>query len=111
MDIAKAGPRSLAAAVTQGDNMNLDMNPLNENGARTKQSEGRVARTIESQTSRIPSDLFLWGSLASIGTSLVFMAVGKKQVATFVGQWVPTLLLLGVYNKILKVAGHDRASS
>jgi hypothetical protein len=25
-----------------------------------------------------------------------------------VGEWVPTILLLGVYNKIVKVAGSDR---
>ena len=30
------------------------------------------------------------------------------QVSLFLGQWAPTLLLLGVYNKIVKVAGSDR---
>jgi hypothetical protein len=29
-------------------------------------------------------------------------------LAGFVGMWVPSVLLLGVYNKIVKVAGHDR---
>ena len=95
--------------------MELENSTLNDNGTgsrqQPRQTEGRIARTIEKQTSKIPSDVFLWGSLASIAASLVFVSVGKKQVATFVGQWVPTLLLLGVYNKIVKVAGHDRASS
>ena len=29
-------------------------------------------------------------------------------VSNFVGQWAPTFLLLGIYNKIVKVAGSDR---
>jgi hypothetical protein len=73
--------------------------------------EGPVAETIEKRTARLPSDLFLWAGLASIGTSLIFMLSGKKQVANFIGQWVPTVLLFGVYNKIVKVAGHDRANT
>lgn len=73
--------------------------------------EGPIAETIEKRTARLPSDLFLWAGVASIGTSLIFMLSGKKQVANFIGQWVPTVLLFGVYNKIVKVAGHDRANA
>ena len=76
-----------------------------------KQKEGPIARSIEKQTSRIPSDVFLWGALASMGVSLVLGLTGRGKAATFVGQWVPTVLLLGVYNKIVKVAGHDRQES
>jgi hypothetical protein len=74
-----------------------------------KQKEGPVAKSIEKETSRIPSDVFLWTGTAAIGTSLLLMIAGKKQAANFVGQWVPTVLLLGVYNKIVKVAGHDQS--
>jgi hypothetical protein len=74
------------------------------------QQEGRVARSIERRTSRLPSDLFLWGSVGAILASLGLALAGKKQEGNFVGQWVPTLLLFGVYNKIVKVAGHDRSS-
>ena len=75
-----------------------------------RQQEGPVARAIESETSRIPSDFFLWTSLAAIVASAGLMIAGRKQVANFVGQWVPTFLLLGLYNKIVKVAGHDARS-
>ena len=34
--------------------------------------------------------------------------MASQSLAGFVGQWVPSLLLLGVYNKIVKVAGSDR---
>lgn len=33
-------------------------------------SEGIVARTIEEQTAKIPSDVFLYGALGSIALSL-----------------------------------------
>ena len=72
-----------------------------------KQKEGPVARAIEEKTSRIPSDLFLWAALGSIGVSLALGIARRGKAANFVGQWVPTFLLLGVYNKIVKVAGHD----
>jgi hypothetical protein len=75
------------------------------------QKEGRVARAIEQQTSRIPSDLFLWGALGAMGVSLALAIAHRGKAATFVGQWVPTALLLGVYNKIVKVAGHDARES
>jgi hypothetical protein len=32
----------------------------------------------------------------------------RGQLALFVGHWVPTLLLFGIYNKIVKVAESDR---
>lgn len=71
------------------------------------QQEGPVARSIESRTSRIPSDLFLWSGVGAIVASAALMLAGRKQAANFVAQWVPTFLLFGVYNKIVKVAGHD----
>lgn len=76
-------------------------------GMQRNQEEGPVARGIEKQTSRIPSDVFLWTGLAAMATSLGFMVAGRKQTSVFVGMWVPTILLFGVYNKIVKIAGSD----
>ncbi|MGE3539334.1 MAG: hypothetical protein AB7N91_18120 [Candidatus Tectimicrobiota bacterium] len=70
-------------------------------------TEGSVARAIESQTAKLPSDTFLWGSLGAIGLSLVLQSLGKKEESLFVGQWAPTLLILGLYNKIVKELGSD----
>ena len=78
------------------------------------QQEGPVARAIESKTSRLPSDVWLWGSLASMAVSLGPQLSGNrktKHVSNFIGQWAPTLLILGLYNKLVKVAGHDRGSA
>src|SRR5262245_5016301 len=68
---------------------------------------GTVARTIEQQTAKVPSDLFLWAAGASIVGSLVCKMSGKDHDALFIGQWAPTFLILGLYNKLVKVAGSD----
>jgi hypothetical protein len=71
-------------------------------------TEGTVARTMEQHTAKIPSDVFLWAAVGSIGTSALLQVMGKKKASLFVGQWASPFLLLGVYNKIVKVAGSDR---
>ncbi|MCW3080736.1 MULTISPECIES: hypothetical protein [Segetibacter] len=70
-------------------------------------SEGPVATAIEEQTAKLPSDLFLWLAMGSIAISLGFKIAGKNDKALFVGQWPPTFLLLGLYNKLVKLEGHD----
>ena len=70
--------------------------------------EGTVAKTIEEQTAKLPSDLFLWAALASMGVSLTLKLMQKKHLALFIGQWAAPFLLLGVYNKIVKTEGHDK---
>lgn len=72
-----------------------------------ERKEGPVARAIESQTAKLPSDLFLWAAFGSIGISLVLKLMKKNDEALFVGQWPPTFLLLGVYNKLVKQLGHE----
>jgi len=70
-------------------------------------SEGPVARAIEEQTAKLPSDTFLWLAGGSIATSLTLKIMGRHHDALFVGQWAPTFLILGLYNKLVKVAGSD----
>jgi hypothetical protein len=71
-------------------------------------SEGVVARSIEHYTAQMPSDWFLWAGGASIVASATLHLLGRKEDAQFVGHWAPTFLILGLYNKIVKVAGSDR---
>lgn len=70
-------------------------------------TEGATAKAIEEQTSKLPSDLFLYASLAAMGTSLTLKCLGKNHNALFVGQWAAPFLLLGIYNKLVKLEGHD----
>lgn len=76
--------------------------------AAREHSEGVVARTIEDRTARLPSDLWLWGAMASMGVSLALQLKGKRDESLFIGQWAAPFLVLGVYNKLVKVAGSDR---
>ena len=71
--------------------------------------EGKLARSIEQQTAKLPSDTFLWAAVGAIGISLVFEMMGKDKKASFEGQWAPTLLILGLYNKMVKLHGSDSA--
>ena len=75
--------------------------------ARIDHTEGKVSRTIENQTAKLPSDTFLWAAAASIATSATLQAMGNKHASVFVGQWAPTLLILGLYNKLVKQLGSD----
>lgn len=73
--------------------------------------EGLLAKSIEEQTAKLPSDTFLWLALGSIAASLTCKIVGRDRDALFVGQWAPTFLLLGVYNKLVKQLGSDRSEN
>jgi len=70
-------------------------------------SEGKVAKAIEDQTAKLPSEIFLFASLAAMGASLTLKFMGRKHTALFIGQWAAPFLLLGIYNKLVKLEGHD----
>ena len=74
-------------------------------------SEGRVARTIEQQTAKLPSDTFLWIAVGCMATSATLQMTGNKHASLFVGQWAPTLLIMGLYNKLVKQLGSDRTEN
>ena len=74
-------------------------------------SEGTVAKTIEDQTAKLPSDTFLWLAIGSMIVSATMQFAGKKHGSVFVGQWAPSFLLFGVYNKLVKQLGSDRVSA
>lgn len=78
-------------------------------GARQEHREGPLARSIEQQTAKLPSDTWLWAAFGSIGISLFFQMTGDERKANFVGHWAPTFLLLGLYNKLVKLHGSDGA--
>ena len=76
-------------------------------GSKPQHREGPVAETIENQTAKLPSDVYLWASVGAMATSAVLQIMGQRKVSLFIGQWVAPILIMGLYNKIVKVAGHD----
>jgi hypothetical protein len=81
---------------------------MSQSEQRMAHTEGTVAKTIEQQTAKLPSDLFLWAAVASMGVSAAFEFTGHKDKSRFIGQWVAPFLLFGVYNKLVKTQGSDR---
>lgn len=78
------------------------------NGKAEEHAEGTIAKTIEQQTAKLPSDVFLWAALGGMGVSAVLELTGHKDKSRFFGQWVAPFLLFGLYNKVVKVQGSDR---
>lgn len=76
--------------------------------------EGAVATTIEEHTAKLPSDVFLWTAIGAIAVSAIMQLIGSgkenknlQNRSLFFGQWVAPFLLLGIYNKLVKLEGHD----
>lgn len=65
-------------------------------------NEDPATTTVEEMTKRIPSIGFLGLALGCMAVSAGLMLAGRKNWANFVGQWAPTILILGTYNKIAK---------
>ncbi|HEX5060125.1 MAG TPA: hypothetical protein VFV99_12230 [Kofleriaceae bacterium] len=72
--------------------------------------EGAVTKAIEKLTAALPSTTWLLFAGASLIGAIAFRAARRNHASLFIGQWVPTFLILGLYNKLVKVEGSERAS-
>jgi hypothetical protein len=92
---------------------NLDVNPAAETSVtgapvtviRPEHAEGDVARLIEQQSAKIPSHWFLFAAFGAMVTSLTLELGGRTRASRFVGQWPTPLLVMGIYNKLVKTLG------
>lgn len=92
---------------------NLDVNPAARASVadrippvlRPEHAEGDVARLIEQQTAKVPSHWFLFAALGAMTTSLVLELGGRSRASRFIGQWPTPLLVMGIYNKLVKTLG------
>jgi hypothetical protein len=69
--------------------------------------EGKVSKALEEQTARVPSDVYLWAAVGTIALSLTCFLTRKRHASLFFGQWASSLLIIGLYNKLVKIEGHD----
>lgn len=77
--------------------------------------EGKTTRAIEARTSRAPSLAYLGAAIGAMAASAALMVFersraprrwtdrGTPSLSNFVGQWAPTILILGLYNKVVKL--------
>jgi hypothetical protein len=68
--------------------------------------EDEVTKGIESYTAAIPSSAYLAVAAGALGLSLFAQLSGRGKWGNFIAQWVPTWLILGLYNKVVKTTGH-----
>jgi hypothetical protein len=71
-------------------------------------SEDQFTKTVEDYTSSLPSSAYLGIALGAMGLSLALQLRGEGKWGNFIAQWVPTWLIIGVYNKLVKLEGHGR---
>lgn len=73
--------------------------------ARPSHAEGTLTRVVEQQTAKIPSSAFLVAAIGAMLASAAFEIAGNDRMSRFLGMWAPTLLIAGVYNKLVKTFG------
>ncbi len=71
--------------------------------AQKQRHEGKITHKLEERTSRLPSGTYLGLAIGSMIASAAFQLAGKRETANFIGQWVPSLLVIGMYNKLVKI--------
>jgi hypothetical protein len=69
--------------------------------------EDQITAAIEKVTAQVPSSAYLALALGSMAVSVGFQAAKKPHSALFVGQWAAPFLILGIYNKLVKLHGSD----
>jgi len=69
--------------------------------------EDQVTAAIEKVTAKIPSSVYLGAALGSMAVSVGFKIAKKTDMALFIGQWAAPFLILGIYNKLVKIHGAD----
>ncbi len=64
--------------------------------------EDRATETVEGQTAKVPSLVFMGIAVGAMAASAALVLTGRKQLGNFVGQWAPSILIMGLYNKLAK---------
>ena len=74
-----------------------------------RSTEDQFTKTIESYTAAVPSSAYLAVAIGAMGLSLSCQVAGRGKWGNFIAQWVPTWLIIGLYNKLVKLEGHDKS--
>lgn len=72
---------------------------------RAEHAESSLTRLLEQQAGKIPSDVFLFTGLGAMAASFALEIADRPRLSRFVGMWAPTLLIMGVYTKLVKMGG------
>jgi len=79
--------------------------------AKGEATEDQVTAAIEKVTAKVPSSIYLAAALASMAVSVGYKIAKKDNMALFIGQWAAPFLILGTYNKLIKLHGSDATAA
>jgi hypothetical protein len=93
--------------MNMAESMTREKQAVQETGRAAKRAVERVAEGEPTQgmmeaQERVPSSVYAIGAGASILASMILFLTRKKDWSIFVGQWAPTILLMGIFYKLLK---------
>ena len=83
--------------------METEASPYGKN-----RTEDRFTKSVEEYTGAVPSSAYLGIAVAAMAAALALQMAGRGKWGNFIAQWVPTWLIIGLYNKMVKLEGHDR---
>ena len=107
-DNALKGGRYFADVALEGTKSKANELTTKTEGVKAGETtEGTITKQIENVTSKVPSATFLSLAIGSVALSAMLRMFGRKDDAQFVGHWVPTILTLGLYNKLVKLEGSE----
>ena len=66
------------------------------------ETEGKTTSKVEEQTTKVPSLAFLGIAAAAMGASAALVLTGRKQLGNFIGQWAPSIRIMGLSNQVAK---------
>lgn len=64
--------------------------------------EDSVTKQVDQVTGQVPSLAYLGLAVGAMAASAALVLSGRKQLGNFIGQWAPSILIMGLYNKIVK---------
>jgi len=79
--------------------------------AKGEVQEDQITAALEKCTAQVPSSVYLGLAVGSMAVSLGLSAARKSHASLFVGQWAAPFLLIGIYNKLVKLHGSDGSKS
>lgn len=76
--------------------------------SRPRTTEDSFTKTVEVYTAAVPSSAYLVVAVGAMALALTLQLAGRGKWGNFIAQWVPAWLIIGVYNKLVKLEGHER---
>jgi hypothetical protein len=80
-----------------------------EGALETETPQTKIDKSVKEYAASMPSAAYLGVAAGAMILSLVCELTGRNKWGNFIAQWVPVCLIIGVYNKLVKLEAHDQA--